>query len=835
MKNFKSFITNQSRRKINFITSPINMMNKSNYNHQVMTYAKYYGDLKVKDHQILYQVRNGKNITGNPYAIFLYLVNQKEYKRFLHKWVVDSKETLNFYKNKFKNYNNVDFVIIDSSDYLKSLAESKYLINDSTFPLYFAKKENQIYINTWHGTPLKYMGLDMDNNVQGSQNIIKNFLSSDYIISSNRHTTNIFKSAFNLHHIYNGEILEKGYPRIDLTLKNQKSLIFDTLNGLISENEEKILLYCPTWRGEDLNNPDINIESILNEAKELEAHLNYKVLVKVHPFIYEEAKKDCNLKNYLISDYVDTNELLAIVDLMVTDYSSIFFDYLVTNKPIIFYTPDYDDYKFCRGMYINPNELPGPVCTHIEDVISSINNKSYENHQIKNNYEKFKTTYVSLEDGHASKNIVEHIFNRKVESPKRNTTGKKTILIYPGGMKNNGITTSIINLLENIDYHQYDITIFLNYSKKEEMLSNLDRVNPNVRIIFRRGPLLASLKECYKVDFVKQRGLQSFLEKFLYPKKVYQREFRKIFGDSHFDYAIDFSGYSMFWANLILASNAKRKLVYLHSDIKADMERRINGVRPHYQNLKGLVSLYPYFDKLVSVSEATSLLNKEKINNPLLSDKYCSSRNTINLNKIHTLVEDDSDRFEKNGESVLINIKNGNVQTVEFSNNDFKIVSIGRLSPEKGFDLLINAVAKLVPKYPNIKLYIMGEGPLKKSLQSLIKKLKMRNHVFLLGHRKNPFYVMKQSNLFALTSHYEGQSMVLLEALTLGVNVLASDIVANRYVLKDGKYGTLVINEIEEIAKGIETFILGQNEKYEKFDAEAYNAKAIKEFYDLLQ
>lgn len=161
-------------------------------------------------------------------------------------------------------------------------------------------------------------------------------------------------------------------------------------------------------------------------------------------------------------------------------------------------------------MYINPNELPGPVCTHINDVISSINNKSYENHQIKNNYEKFKTTYVSLEDGHASKNIVEHIFNRKAESPKRNTTRKKTILIYPGGMKNNGITTSIINLLENIDYHQYDITIFLNYSKKEEMLSNLDRVNPNVRIIFRRGPLLASLKECYKVDFVKQRGLQSF-------------------------------------------------------------------------------------------------------------------------------------------------------------------------------------------------------------------------------------------------------------------------------------------------------------------------------------
>lgn len=129
----------------------------------------------------------------------------------------------------------------------------------------------------------------------------------------------------------------------------------------------------------------------------------------------------------------------------------------------------------------------------------------------------------------------------------------------------------------------------------------------------------------------------------------------------------------------------------------------------------------------------------------------------------------------------------------------------------------------------------MGDGPLKDVLLKLIIKLKMENNIFLLGQRKNPFYIMRQSNLFTLTSHYEGQSMVLLEALTMGMNVLASDIIANRYVLKDGKYGALVNNEVKDIAEGIEKFILGNNEIYEKFDAKIYNENAIQDFYKLLK
>lgn len=93
---------------------------------------------------------------------------------------------------------------------------------------------------------------------------------------------------------------------------------------------------------------------------ELKNNTDYQVLVKVHPFVYKTALKYKELKPYLIPDSFDTNELLSVVDLLITDYSSIFFDFLVTDNPIIFYSPDYEEYKNDRGFYIKPDVLPGP-------------------------------------------------------------------------------------------------------------------------------------------------------------------------------------------------------------------------------------------------------------------------------------------------------------------------------------------------------------------------------------------------------------------------------------------------------------------------------------------
>ncbi len=836
-KSIKTILSNQLSRKYKFIASPILKRAKSKYQKKVNQYAQLYHSTSIKPHQILYQVRDGKSITDSPYAIFLGLNAHETFSNYQHIWVVDHPDTLVFYQEKFKVFQNVSFVIKESNEYLKALTESKFLINNATFPAYFTKKPEQVYINTWHGTPLKHMGFDVKNNLKGSQNTMKNFLASDYMISPNAHTTNIFKHAFKLDGLYSGEILEIGYPRIDLTINTTANEAREYLAEHLNLKKNPIILYCPTWRGKNVNDPENTLLNIFEEIKLLNQKLPHQVLVKVHPFVYSKAKEMPELKPYLVPDFLDTNQLMPAVDLMITDYSSIFFDFLVTDKPIVFYVPDLDKYQNERGVYIDLCALPGPVADNIQDVITLVSNESYKDADVQEKYAKFKHNFVNYENGSVTERLIESVFLNQQDTSSKNASHhqKEKILLYPGGMKHNGITTSVINLLANINYDKYDVTVFTNNTNNVEQLNNLQSLNDNVRIVLRRGPMIATFKELYQNEFVRQRGIYKSFEKRLYPKALFEREFRKIFGDSQFDYAIDYSGYAMFWSNLVLASGAKKKYILLHSDIKSDMERTVKGKRPHYQNLKGVISLYPYFDKLVSVSEATKKLNQSNFGGLKLKNRHIASRNTINIEKINQLVDDDSDLFEKNGTPVLPTLTEHGMEAIEFSQDDFKIVSVGRLSPEKGFDLLIKAVAELAPKYPQLKLYILGDGPLKGTLKSLVEQLGIQNHVYFLGQRRNPFFIVKRADVFALTSHYEGQSMVILEALTVGTNVLASDIIANRYVLEDEKYGMLVEKNEVDIAKGLEQFINGTNKDYAKFDAVAYNEETIQEFYSLLE
>lgn len=836
-KSIKTILSNQLSRKYKFIASPILKRAKSKYQKKVNQYAQLYHSTSIKPHQILYQVRDGKSITDSPYAIFLGLNAHETFSNYQHIWVVDHPDTLVFYQEKFKVFQNVSFVIKESNEYLKALTESKFLINNATFPAYFTKKPQQIYINAWHGTPLKHMGFDVKNNLKGSQNTMKNFLASDYMISPNAHTTNIFKHAFKLDGLYSGEILEIGYPRIDLTINTTANEAREYLAEHLNLKKNPIILYCPTWRGKNVNDPENSLLNVFEEIKLLNQKLPHQVLVKVHPFVYSKAKEMPELKPYLVPDFLDTNQLMPAVDLMITDYSSIFFDFLVTDKPIVFYVPDLDKYQNERGVYIDLCALPGPVADNIQDVITLVSNESYKDADVQGKYAKFKHNFVNYENGSVTERLIESVFLNQQDTSSKNASHhqKEKILLYPGGMKHNGITTSVINLLANINYDKYDVTVFTNNTNNVEQLNNLQSLNDNVRIVLRRGPMIATFKELYQNEFVRQRGIYKSFEKRLYPKALFEREFRKIFGDSQFDYAIDYSGYAMFWSNLVLASGAKKKYILLHSDIKSDMERTVKGKRPHYQNLKGVISLYPYFDKLVSVSEATKKLNQSNFGGLKLKNRHIASRNTINIEKINQLVDDDSDLFEKNGTPVLPTLTEHGMEAIEFSQDDFKIVSVGRLSPEKGFDLLIKAVAELAPKYPQLKLYILGDGPLKGTLKSLVEQLGIQNHVYFLGQRRNPFFIVKRADVFALTSHYEGQSMVILEALTVGTHVLASDIIANRYVLEDEKYGMLVEKNEVDIAKGLEQFINGTNKDYAKFDAVAYNEETIQEFYSLLE
>lgn len=797
-------------------------------------YRGYYEKLNVIDNTIFYESRDGKSVSDSPYAIFKYLVHHPEYKNFQHIWSVSNPRELDRVVAPYKGLNHVTFVKRHSKEYLKCLATSKYLINNSTFQSFFIPKDEQVYINTWHGTPLKRMGFDIPGNPAQSQNVVRNFISSDYLLSPNQHTTDIFLESYKLKGVYHGEIIQEGYPRIDSTYHTDADVFKSFLAGLALrfDPHKQTILYAPTWKGTSISKAKNDMEQIISDIAYLKKEVGekYNIIIKVHPFLYNEARKCNEIKDVLIPDTVDTNELLSVVDILITDYSSIFFDYLVTNKPILFYIWDYETYKEERGIYLSDDELPGPTLFTIQEVSAAVRDITKISNDFTPVYQAAKNKFTSHDDGNVTARIVQYIFNNSkaplnVIQPLE--TGKKKILIYPGGMWNNGITSSFINLTDNIDFNKYDVSVYMNTPTSNETLKNIEKVNKQARFLFRDDCAVNSLYEDYRDKFIHHSGAHTPFTKKLYPENAYKRESRRVFGRTKFDYAIDFSGYSLSWAKYILASNADKKLCFMHNDLLSDSERTINGRKPHRTNLRGLFSVYDRFDKLVSVSTGTMELNRSNLSEFAEEFKFDYAMNSINPKKILQLGSEDYTEHFKGNEKAGVQ---------EPSPNNLNFVTMGRLSPEKGQDNLIKAFAQFHQGFANSKLYIIGEGPLRKHLEKVIADLLLQESVFLLGQLENPFPLMKKCDCFVLSSHYEGQPMVLLEAMTHGMKIIATDIVANRTVLENGRYGLLVENSIEGLKQGLNQLARNElNNKLDEFIPEEYNKKAMATFYNVLE
>ena len=157
-----------------------------------------------------------------------------------------------------------------------------------------------------------------------------------------------------------------------------------------------------------------------------------------------------------------------------------------------------------------------------------------------------------------------------------------------------------------------------------------------------------------------------------------------------------------------------------------------------------------------------------------------------------------------------------------------QFVTLGRLSPEKGHAKLIRAFAELVKMHPTCKLTILGDGPLRDDLEFLIEELALTSNVFLAGLRINPFPALQRSDCFVFSSDYEGQGLVVLEALILGKPVISTDVVGPRSVLENG-HGMLVENSVQGLVDGMRDFLGGRIDP-SAFDYDAYQREAIQKF-----
>lgn len=705
-------------------------------------YVENYDKVDINHNLILYESRDGAAISDSPLALFLALITQQAYDNYKHVWVVKDKNTeLNFINIPEIYHKKMIIVERNSKEYVEYLLSAKYLINNSTFQSWFSKKTTQVYINTWHGTPLKAMGFDIDNQLGNTQNVLRNLLMTDYLLSPNKHTTDIFSgSGYKMQSIYSGEIIESGYPRIDFTIKMsgedaKKKLVHSNIS---LDGSLPLVVYMPTWRGDDIQNPTDVISQIIAEVMYLRGKFVgvYNIIVKVHPFLYQKAKKYKQLDQILINDAIDANIVLSATDILITDFSSVCFDFLVTDKPIIFYTWDQDLYENERGLYLNKSELPGPVLKTVFEILDYLSDIQNLSKNYTSQYKQAKEKFVSYEDGCVSDRIVAYIFENKVQNnlyTKKLTDHKVKLLFYPGNLANNGITNSFINLTNVLDWQTYDITVFVDVPASL-FLENYKRLSKNVRLIFRTGKPNFSNKELKLHDKIVKTGHMNEL-----PKKAFEREAKRLFSGISFDIAIDFSGYSFYWSKYIAFSDAKKKFIFQHNDLFEEMTKVIDGKSPHAK-LTSVFELYYYFDKVISVSKALQDINSKKLSQYVTADQIDFLPNIIAFD-VSTQEEIQSQDIEYIEGKYKFSVSSVEIYSQAFSDQSDYTLQVSE-------DMIINVIASVKNKTDEMSKILINNiyygwvklSALKFSEQSILVEKNLNEVASFIRKKNAPIY-----------------------------------------------------------------------------------------------
>lgn len=358
-----------------------------------LKFLRYYFS-KVDEKLIVFESYMGRSYSDSPKAIYLKLKN-KGYKCI---WI---------FKDTTKHDNTLKKIKYGSKEYYKYYAKAKYWITNSRLNEALLKKKNQIYIQLWHGTPLKKLGFDIKVSGGNAMNTIKDIQKKykkdskryTYMISPSKYCTKIYKSAFNL--TDKTIIKELGYPRNDSLFKKQN--INKIKENLKIPKNKKIILYAPTWR-DQFHTSNIGYTYTVN--LNFNNFKDYIVLFRAHYFI-SNTFNFTNYKNVIdVSDYEDINDLYLISDVLITDYSSVFFDYANLYKPIIFYMYDYEEYKNkIRDFYIDINTLPGKIVFNEKDLIKAI--KETNNFKITKKYKDFNNKYNYLNNKNTSEKVIE--------------------------------------------------------------------------------------------------------------------------------------------------------------------------------------------------------------------------------------------------------------------------------------------------------------------------------------------------------------------------------------------------------------------------------------------
>lgn len=369
------------------------------------------GKMPAKKNLVMFESFLGKQYSDSPRAIYEYMLEQNlPYDMY---WSADRRHMKRFDDKEIK------YVRRFSLQWLVLMARAKYWVTNSRLPLWIPKPNHTKYLQTWHGTPLKRLATDMDevhmpgtNTVKYKQNFLKEASKWDYLVSPNAYSSEIFKRAFQ----FDKNLIESGYPRNDFLINSNDTETISKVKASAGIPEgKKVILYAPTWRDNQFyakGKYRFNLELDLDRLKE-EFGDEYIIILRLHYLVAENL----DLSGYEdfvydMSHHEDIRELYLIADTLITDYSSVFFDYANLKRPMLFFVYDIEDYRDnLRGFYFDFEEkAPGPLVRTTEEVISAIKDIELKGFSPSSTTEAFYNRFCYLEDGQASKRVVEEVF-----------------------------------------------------------------------------------------------------------------------------------------------------------------------------------------------------------------------------------------------------------------------------------------------------------------------------------------------------------------------------------------------------------------------------------------
>lgn len=758
-----------------------------------MRYPAYLNKLAIKDNSIFLECQQGNSIDGNIWYIAKELMSDPRYKDYSLYISAGNQAVKDKVRRLIDSCRDlaatVEIVRTYSYKYYKLLASCKYIFSDNTLVPVFIKKEGQIYINTWHGTPLKTLGRNDRVHAALLGNIQKNFVIADYLLCPNMFTFYCLNKDYMLENLSQATVLVNGYPRNTVFFDQKKREI---IREKYEFGSKKVYAYLPTWRSINSMPDDQGKKASFSEVtdywlRQIDERLcdDEVMIVKAH--VCEENSFHFNQYRHihLFSDEEETYEFLTACDCLITDYSSVMFDYAISGRKVVLFAYDEKQYSKEWGLQFDIRELPFPIVESVDKLVNEMrSSKDYDDTEFLKRYCKYDSADATSE---LIRRVIcgEDVGMTEFTVP---SNGKKNILMYSGNLAKNGITTALRGLLNNIDTSQYNF--FLNFDAAS--------IGPNKNFLFdlpatvgytcRIGRMSTSFREKLIMKAFDDHII-SFDNYWKLMRPAYEREVQRQFGGMKFDVAIQFTGYEykkMLTYSLI---DAKR-IFYVHNNMVEESRIKKN------QRRDVLKYSFNHYDRIIGVSEAMVQSTREIAEADVDVEVIY---NNIDIKKITkgsgSDIEFGADTQSTRSMDELKSILDGPGKV---------FISVGRFSPEKGHDRLVRAFDRYWQDNKEDYLIVLGGNERFNCYTKLIEQineLASADHIVLIKRMDNPYPLMKSCDGLILSSYYEGFGLVLIEGDILKIPVVSVDIEAPRIFMQNHG-GTLVENSEDGILEG---------------------------------